>query len=136
MAQKLSDIRGNKTRVGKRWVTGFLARNGNISTQRSKRVDAVRLNGATKEAILDFFDKLDLPLIQKIKPENRYNKDEMGLIEGQGTNGKVLGDVEGPTVLRKQPGSRVWTSFIECISATGVATNPLINWKVNTTQKI
>jgi len=56
-------------------------------------------------------------------------------MEGQGTNGKVFGDEEGLSVLRKQPGSRVWTSFIECISAAGVALKPLIIWKGKTCQE-
>ena len=126
LVQRLSNLRGDPLRVGKRWVAGFLARNPGIGTKKCKRVDAVRLNGATKEVIEEFFERLELPQVKQIKPENRYNKDEMGLMEGQGTNGKVLGDEEGLSVLRKQPGSRVWTSFIECISAAGVALKPLI----------
>jgi hypothetical protein len=36
---------------------------------------------------------------------------------------------------KKQPGSRAWTSFIECISATGQALKPLVIFKGKTVQQ-
>jgi hypothetical protein len=134
LAQRLSDIRGNTSRVGKRWVSRFLARNACIATQRAKRVDAVRLNNATKETIESFFKRLQDPIIKSIKPRHRYNKDEMGLIEGQGQNGLVMGCAEYKAVVRKQPKSRTWTSFIECISARGRALPSLVIFKGKSVQ--
>lgn len=106
LAQQLSDIRGNKTRVGKRWVEGFLKRNNCVATQRAKRVDSSRINGANKEIIADFYAKLENPVIKAIPPKFKFNKDEMGLMEGQGRNGLVLGCSEYKGVIKRSPGSR------------------------------
>jgi 4-hydroxybenzoate polyprenyltransferase len=61
--------------------------------------------------------------------------DESGLLEGQGSNGLVLGSREKVAVRRKQPGSRAWTSFVECISATGKALPPLVIFKGESVQQ-
>jgi 4-hydroxybenzoate polyprenyltransferase len=61
--------------------------------------------------------------------------DEYGLMEGQGTNGMVVGSVKTRAVQRKDPGSRAWTSFIECISATGVALPPAVIFKGKSVQQ-
>ncbi|KAI1001465.1 hypothetical protein K3495_g6735 [Podosphaera aphanis] len=55
--------------------------------------------------------------------------DETGILEGSGSNGLVLGSSECRSILKKQPGSRAWTSIIECISVTGKALPPLIIYK-------
>ncbi|KAK3370043.1 hypothetical protein B0H63DRAFT_527797 [Podospora didyma] len=57
-------------------------------------VSAARLNGATTETITAWFEYLALPAISLIKPENRWNKDETGILEGQSSNGLVLGSSE------------------------------------------
>ena len=61
--------------------------------------------------------------------------DEAGLLEGAGSNGLVLGGSEKRSVRKKQPGSRAWTSFIECISAQGHALPPLVIFKGKTVQQ-
>ena len=50
-------------------------------------------------------------------------------MEGLGENGLVVGNSERRSVQKKTPGSRVWTSFIECVSATGTALPPLVMFK-------
>lgn len=40
---------------------------------------------------------------------------EAGIMEGQGLNGLVVGSVNKRVVQKKQPESRAWTFFIECI---------------------
>jgi hypothetical protein len=47
-------------------------------------------------------------------------------MEGIGANGLVVGSSERRSIQRKQPGSRAWTSFIECVSATEKALLPLV----------
>lgn len=61
--------------------------------------------------------------------------DEYGLMEGQGTNGLVVGSSETRAVQRKDPGSRAWASFIECISATGVALPPAVIFRGKSVQQ-
>ena len=55
--------------------------------------------------------------------------DEAGIMEGQGLNGLVVGSAQKRFIQKKQPGSRAWTSFIKCISATGRALFLLVIFK-------
>ncbi|TLD13632.1 uncharacterized protein PgNI_02753 [Pyricularia grisea] len=61
--------------------------------------------------------------------------DEAGVVEGQGSNGLVLGSWYTKALLRKQPGNRGWTTFIECISATGQNLPPLVIFKGKSVQQ-
>jgi len=64
--------------------------------------------------------KTGSPRYQAIKPENRWNMDEAGIIgrpRGEWTSGWKC---RSAFYSKKQPGSKAWTSFIECISAMGV----------------
>ena len=61
--------------------------------------------------------------------------DETGIMEGWGANGLVVGHAGKRSIQKKQPGSRAWTSIIECISATGKALTPLIIFKGKSTQQ-
>ena len=108
-------------RLGRHWMERFLKRHPVLRTQRARRIDSVRVNGATGPVIQAWFPLLQIPAVKKILAANRYNMDEYGLMEGQGTNGLVVGSSGIRAVQRKDPGSRAWTSFIECISALGVA---------------
>ena len=61
--------------------------------------------------------------------------DESGIMEGLRLNRLVVGSSRRRTIQRKQPGSRAWTSFIECVSATGVALTPLVIFKGKSVQQ-
>jgi hypothetical protein len=61
--------------------------------------------------------------------------DESGIMEGLGANGLVVGSSERRSIQKKQPGSKAWTSFLECVSATGVALPPLVIFKGKTVQQ-
>jgi len=123
-AQRILTMRGDSTSLGKRWVCNFMNRNPILKTKRDYKVDSVRVNGATSDIIKAWFRKLDLPEVKAIKPSNRWNIDEAGIMEGQGVNGLVVGSKNRRFVQKKQPGSRVWTSFIEAISALGLPPPP------------
>jgi 4-hydroxybenzoate polyprenyltransferase len=58
--------------------------------------------------------------------------DESGIMEGFGANGLVVGSARKRSIQKKQPGSRAWTSFLECISATSKALTPLVIFKGKT----
>jgi 4-hydroxybenzoate polyprenyltransferase len=88
-----------------------------------------RVDGAKTEIIKPWFNLFCLPVILKIKPENRYNADEGGIAEGAGSNGIVLGPEGRKLVTRKSNRGKVWTSFLECISATGKACPLLVIFK-------
>ena len=121
--------------LGKRWMTGFLKRNPVLKTKKQSRIDSARVNGATTDILKAWFQKLEIPAIKAIKPENRWNIDKAGIIEGQGENGLVVGSAEKRFIQKKQPGSRAWTSFIECISPTGKALYPIVMFKGKSVQQ-
>ena len=128
-------VKGDTNKLGKNWVTGFRKRNPQISTKRTRLIDSKRINGATSEVITAWFSLLDRPTFRDIKPEHRYNMDEAGIMEGMGSNGLVLGRVGRRVTQKKTPGAKAWTSFIECISATGVALPPIVIFKGKTIQQ-
>ncbi|KAF4774019.1 transposase [Colletotrichum scovillei] len=128
-AERVLAAAGDTKPLGKGWIYAFVRRNPIIKVQRSRSIDSRRVNGASTEVIRNWFKFLAIPEIKDIKPANRYNMDETGILEGQGANGLVLGMAETTSVRKKQPGSRAWVSIIECISALGRALRPLIIFK-------
>lgn len=72
-------------------MDNFLRRNPILKTKKQFYIDSARVNGATTEIIRKWFQKLALPHIKAIKPENRWNMDEAGIMEGMGDNGLVVG---------------------------------------------
>jgi hypothetical protein len=127
--------RGDANPLGRRWMNGFLRRNPVLKTKKQFLIDSARVNGATTEVIKKWFQKLTIPDIKAIKPENRWNMDEAGIMEGMGDNGLVVGSVHTRFVQKKQPGSKAWTSFIECISALGKSLFPLVIFKGKSVQQ-
>jgi hypothetical protein len=134
-AGRLLKIKGDHRELGKRWIEGFLRHNPILRTKRARNIDSVRVNSATTPIIKSWFQRLNIPVIASIKPENRYNMDESGIMEGCGANGLVVGSSERRSIQKKQPGSRAWTSFIKCISATGKALFPLVIFKGKSVQQ-
>ncbi|EGU76713.1 hypothetical protein HZS61_009463 [Fusarium oxysporum f. sp. conglutinans] len=76
-----------------------------------------------------------MPAIRLVKQKNRYNVDEVGMIEGIGMNGLFLGHRDKKSVLIRQPGSRSWITILECISATGKVLRPTVIFKGKTVQQ-
>jgi hypothetical protein len=74
-------------------MSGFLRWNPILWTKRQFQIDSVHVNGATTEIIKKWFQHFTLPRIKTIKPENRWNMDEAGIMEGIGDNGLVVGSV-------------------------------------------
>ena len=68
--------------LGKRWMANFLRRNPVLKTKKQHRIDSVRVNSVTTVIIKPWFQKLEVPAIKCIKPENRWNMDEVGIMEG------------------------------------------------------
>ncbi|OWT43024.1 DDE superfamily endonuclease domain-containing protein [Pochonia chlamydosporia 170] len=55
--------------------------------------------------------------------------DETGIQEGQGSNSLIIRSAEIRIIIRKQPGSRSWTTIIECILADSRVISPLMIFK-------
>lgn len=135
IASRIVRAGGDDQPLGKHWMEGFLRRNPEVRTVRGKPIDSRRLNGATINVIKDFFQLQQLPDVKDIPGEHRYNMDETGILEGRGSNGLVLGHAEKKAIIKKQPGSRCWTTILECISATGQILPPLVIFKGLTVQQ-
>lgn len=134
-ASKVARRNGYEDGVGKNWLAAFLRRNPEVKTLKGKRIDVERFKGASTELIKGFFMLLMMPVIRKIKRENRYNMDEVGMMEGVTFNGLGLGNSQKKATLLKQPGSRSWISILECISAEGRVLDPLVIFKGKTVQQ-
>jgi hypothetical protein len=134
-AGRILAAKRDATPLGKRWMAGFIRRNPILKTKKQFQIDSARVNGATSDILKAWFQKLEVPIIKAIKAENRWNMDEAGIMEGQGENGLVVGSIHKRFIQKKQPGSKAWTSFIECISATGVALHPLVMFKGKSVQQ-
>lgn len=53
----------------------------------------------------------------------------MGIFEGIGDNGLVLGSLKDKVVIKKIFGACGWTSFLECCSVEGLYLLPLVIYK-------
>ncbi|KAK8121468.1 transposase [Apiospora kogelbergensis] len=106
LAERVLALKGDHTPLGKNWIAAFFRRNPILRTKRQRRIDSQRINGASTEVIRSWFPKLRIPAIQAIKPENRYNMDEHGIMEGQGGNGLVVGSAAIRAIHQKQPGEQ------------------------------
>ncbi|KAI7909099.1 transposase [Pyricularia oryzae] len=102
-AERILQASGETERLGKRWIT-------------PRRIENARVNGASTEVIISWWLYITNPVINAIKPENRWNMDETGIMEGKGSNGLVLGLNGIRPLQRKEPGTRGWTTIIECKS--------------------
>lgn len=60
--------------------------------------------------------------------------DEAGIMEGEGSNGMVIGYADDNFAPIKSPDSRIWTSILESISAAGTGIPPLVIFKGLTVQ--
>ncbi|RYP57397.1 hypothetical protein DL771_011482 [Monosporascus sp. 5C6A] len=89
-------------------------------------IDYKRLNGASPASTNVLFDRFALPEVKVIKWRNRYNADEIGVMEGMGENGFVLGEALRKYILLKDAFKRGWITIIVCVSADGRSLPPLV----------
>ncbi len=125
---------GDLQPLGKRWTTHFIKRHDCIKTKLGRRTDWQRINAACPANINRLFDLYET--VNWIAACNTYNGDEGGIMAGMGINGLVIGSsmVNEKQAPVKTDHQRSWTSFIECISATGKVLDPLVIFKAQTIQ--
>ena len=70
-AGRILAARRDANPLGKRWMAGFIRRNPILRTKKQFRIDSVRVNSATSDIIRPWFQKLEIPTVKAIKPENR-----------------------------------------------------------------
>ncbi|RKK91727.1 hypothetical protein BFJ68_g16112 [Fusarium oxysporum] len=134
-ASKVARRNGFQEGVGKDWLQAFMRRYPDSKTLRGNKIDIDRFSGASAELIKAFFMLLMMPAIHKIKQKNRYNMDEVGMMEGIGMDGLVLWHAGKKSALLKQPGSRSWITILGCISTEGRVLPPSAIFKGKTVQQ-
>ncbi|KAK8069269.1 transposase [Apiospora phragmitis] len=128
-AQRILQANGINIILGKHWVERFIARHPSIGAALSKRMDFLRLNATSAEKIIEFFERLNNPILESIPPEFRFNVDEIGNQLGCGTNMMVIGPAGMKRILVADSPNREWASAVECNNALGRALPPLIIFK-------
>lgn len=127
--------RGSTATLGRHWITKFIRRNPEVRSVRGLRIEYERVSEVTPANIHKFFNRYNIPEVQRILPVNTYNMDEAGIMEGVLGSGIVIGDAKKKRIYVKSPHKRTWTSIIECISATGKACTPLVIFKGKSVQR-
>ncbi|RYP23461.1 hypothetical protein DL767_008818 [Monosporascus sp. MG133] len=94
--------------------------------EEGRTIDYKRLNGASPASTNVLFDRFVLPEVKAIKWRNRYNADEIGVMEGMGENSLVLGEAFRKYIHLKDAFKRVWIIIIACVSADGRSLPPLV----------
>ncbi|KFY28081.1 hypothetical protein V491_00637, partial [Pseudogymnoascus sp. VKM F-3775] len=95
-----------------------------------RRVEAQRMNGATKEVLRRWFDAYKrLKTEQKIENYNTYNIDETGFSIGTMQSIRIIVDSTLRTRFQAYPGRQEWVSAVECICMDRTTIDPLIIFK-------
>ncbi|OHW95091.1 transposase, partial [Colletotrichum incanum] len=87
----IGDTQHTQRPLGRKWMQRFLRRNPSSSTLRYRAINSRRYKAHSAEVIQEWFYRLDLLVVKGIKLANRWNMDKIGILEGKGSNGPVLG---------------------------------------------
>jgi len=126
---RILSLQGDNKPLGKHWVTRFIARSERIKTLKAIRVEYKRIEGAKAVIIRSWFNQLKDPEVTIIRGCNRWNMDEMGIFQGVGINGLVIGQSEKRKTLKRSPHRRSWVTITEAICADGTALPPFVIFK-------
>jgi hypothetical protein len=112
--------------LGNEWVSRFIQRHPHLKVAIGRRIESVRIDGATKQVLKEWFDAYkEIVSEQKIKQENTYNMDESGFSIGTMESTRIILDSTLRTKHQAHPGRQEWVSMIECICADGTILPPL-----------
>jgi hypothetical protein len=78
-----------------------------LKTKKDRRIDIKWLTRASIDVIKAGFRLLAIPVIKTILLQDRWNIDEIGIMEGMGINGLYVGSSATKEVISKHPKSRV-----------------------------
>ncbi|KAJ3466488.1 hypothetical protein MRS44_004052 [Fusarium solani] len=129
LVQRVLLVQGDSRPLGKHWIDRFIARNQRIKTLRAVRIEAKRIRGSKAVIIRAWFDQLKDPEVIVIRHWHRWNMDEIGIFQGVGLNGLVVGQSERRKAIKKDPKLRNWVTITECVSADGRVLPPLVIFK-------
>jgi hypothetical protein len=116
--------------LGHEWVPRFIQRHEQLKVVIGRRIESVRMDGATKPVLEAWFDAYNkLVLKEKIKQENTYNMDESGFSIGTMESTRTIVDSTLRTKYQAHPGRQEWISVVECICGDGTSITPLVIFK-------
>ena len=79
--------------LGREWVLRFIKRHPHLQVVLGRRIDSVRMDGATKPVVSAWFDAYELTLLTEgIEPQNTYNMDESGFSIGTMESTRIVVD--------------------------------------------
>lgn len=108
---------GDEIPLGKHWHLRFFKRWPEVKTMASTKMDFLRLNGASRDNLVEFFQRLELDLVANVSPANTWNMDEIGAQIGLGDSPLVVGPAALNEVFTMDTPRGEWTTSIEANSA-------------------
>jgi transposase len=112
--------------LGRDWVPRFILRHPHLTVAIGRRIESVRMDGATKEVLNAWFNAYKKVVEEcKITQENTYNMDESGFSIGTMESTRIIFDSTLRTKHQAHPGRQEWVSMVECICADGTILPPL-----------
>jgi hypothetical protein len=136
MAVELLKDKGDTTDLGTHWTEQFLNRYSEVQSRFVSPLDGRRAEAQDPEIYRHWFQLYKATVEEyKIKPENRYNMDEKGVLMGCIGKVRVIVSKYDKKAFMTEPGSREWVSLIECVSLDGRRTRPWIIFKGKLHQK-
>jgi hypothetical protein len=112
--------------LGQDWVPRFILRHPHLTNAIGRRIESVRMDGATKEVFDAWFDAYKKAVLGfKILKENTYNMDESGFSIGTMESTRMIFDSTLRTKHQAHPGRQEWVSMVECLCADGTNIPPL-----------
>lgn len=112
--------------LGQDWVPRFIQRPPHLTVVIGRRIESLRMDGATKEVISAWFNAYQ-KVVQEygIKQENTYNMDESVFSIGTMESTRIILDSTLRTKHQAHPGRQEWVSMVECICGDGTILLPL-----------
>ena len=116
--------------IGRDWVTRFIQWHNELSSIHPRSIELARVKDISLERLQRWFNDLH-DAIEKygILPENMYNVDETGFAIGEREASKVIIDARIRQQFQAKPGRQEWVSIVECVSADGSVSPPLVIFK-------
>jgi transposase len=100
--------------LGQDWVPRFILQHPHLTVAIGRRIESIRMDGATKEVLNAWFDAYKKVVQEcKIAQENTYNMDEFGFSIGIMESTRIILDSTLRTKHQAHPGRQEWVSMVE-----------------------
>lgn len=130
MASIISRFAGGREQVGKRWLERFIKRNPEVRRKKARLIDAERAVNASTAVLTPWFARLRVIIDDyRISLNDTYNMDEVGVRLGLQFDHVVVGTSATARASKSTPPGREQATIIECVSAGGLKTRPLVIFK-------